>query len=181
LIVPSRRSIDAVQPARHLDSRASSHSSALIPSPTPLRLDGAIFRWQNSVANDGTQSKYDRKGILRVGDLMLRVRGMSRFDAFEANDLTLKRIRKGDGKKLAVWEASITLRVSESDCARERTGHDIACFDQGLTDRLVFDNGEKVENTRLLRNRLDELAELQQARSRCTKGSRQYQRLNVLR
>jgi putative transposase len=134
---------------------------------------------QNSVAKDGTQSKYERKGILRVGDLMLRVRGMSRFDAFEANDLTLKRVRKAHGKKLAVWEASITLRVSEADCARERTGHDIRAFDQGLTDRLVFDNGEKVQNTRLLRNRLDELAELQQERSRCTKGSRQYQRLSA--
>lgn len=130
------------------------------------------------------QTKNERSGILRIGNLSIRARGMSRFEAFTANDLTMKRVRAAvksqDGKrdKPAVWEASITLRVSDIDCRRARVAHEIRGFDQGLTDRLVFDNGEKVENTRLLRGKLDELAALQQAREKCAKGSRRFKALN---
>jgi hypothetical protein len=111
---------------------------------------------------------------------MLKVRGMSRFEAFEPNDLTLKRISKavvskdGKTKKKAVWEASITLRLAPQDCRRDRTDNLIRGFDQGLTDRIVFDDGQKIENTRLLRNRLEELACLQRLRARCKRGSRRY-------
>ena len=132
-------------------------------------------------AKEGVKSA--RAGILRVGDLMLKVRGMSRFEAFDPNDLTLKRISKAvmgkDGKikKKAVWEASITLRLAPQDCRRERIGHEIRGFDQGLTDRIVFDDGQTVSNSRLLRNRLEELACLQRARARCKRGSRRYKEL----
>ena len=120
-----------------------------------------------------SKAKNARVAILRVGDLKLRVRGMCRFESFEPNDLTLKRIRPG------VWQASVTLRVHESDCKRERTGNLIRGFDQGLTDRLVFDDGQTVENTRLLRNKLDALAALQQDRAKCKKRSRRYKALTV--
>lgn len=118
-----------------------------------------------------------RKGFIRVGKLLLKVRGLSRFKSFDANDLTLKRISPATAQHPAVWEASITLRVSPEDCARERTGSEIRGFDQGLTDRIVFDNGETVDNTRLLRNKLDDLAELQQSRAKCKKYSRRYKSL----
>lgn len=119
------------------------------------------------------KGKNSRTAWLRVGALCIRARGMSRFAAFEANDLTIKRVRPG------VWEASITLRVSESDCRRERTGHEIRGFDQGLTDRLTFDDGTVVPNSRLLRNKLDELADLQRQRARCKRGSRRFKALGV--
>ena len=128
--------------------------------------------------------KKARGGMLRVGDLLLKVRGMSRFQSFESNDLTLKRISKavvgknGKVKQKAVWEASITLRLAPQDCKRDRTGNEIRAFDQGLTDRLVFDNGEKVENTRLLRNKLESLACLQRQKALCKRGSRRYKEIS---
>lgn len=125
------------------------------------------------------KNQNERKGILQVGELRLRVRGMSRFDSFDANDLTLIRVRAAQGNKPAIWEASITLRVSALDCRRERTGNDIRGFDQGLTDRLTFDDGETVANTRRLRNKLEALAELQRRRAKCTKGSRQFRVLGA--
>ena len=134
---------------------------------------------ENTPDKDGVVSAYARKGLLRVGDLVLRVRGMSRFDSFKPLTLTLKRVRQARGAKPAVWEASITLEVTAADCARERTGHEIRGFDQGLTDRLVFDDGETVGNTRLLRNKLDDLGELQRQRARCRKYSRRYKRLGA--
>jgi putative transposase len=128
--------------------------------------------------------KNARSGILRVGDLRLKVRGMSRFESFEPNDLTLKRVRKSvvgkSGKTIspAVWEASITLRLAPQDCQRQRTGNEIRSFDQGLTDRLVFDDGTTVENTRLLRIKLELLADLQRQKARCKKNSRRYKALS---
>lgn len=120
-----------------------------------------------------SKGKNARTAILRVGDLTLRVRGMCRFGSFEPNDLTLKHVRPG------VWEASITLRVADCDCKRERKGSQIRGFDQGLTDRLVFDDGEVLQNTRLLRKKLDALALLQRARSKCKRGSSRFKALNV--
>ena len=117
--------------------------------------------------------KNERKGMLRVGDLLIRVRSMYRFKSFEPNDLTLKRVSPGH------WEASITLRVSEEDCRRERVGSNLRGFDQGLTDRMTFDDGETIGNTRLLRNELDHLAELQRQRARCKKGSRRFKDLGA--
>lgn len=114
-----------------------------------------------------------RTAILRVGDLVLRARGMGRFASFTPNDLTVKRVAPG------IWEASITLRLSEVDCRRDRSGNDIRGFDQGLTDRLTFDDGSTVENTRLLRSKLAALAHLQQARAKCTRRSRRHRLLGV--
>lgn len=105
--------------------------------------------------------KNARAGRLKVGNLLLKVRGMSRFDSFEPNDLTLKRVSpavmgpNGRVKTKAVWEASITLRLAPQDCQR---------------DRMVFDNGEKIATTRLLRNRLEELADLQRQKALCKKA-----------
>ena len=143
-------------------------NSFTYPSPA-----GWCFTPLQGLDAEGGAKKNQRKALLRVGDLTLKARGMSRFDAFLGNDVTVKRVAPGR------WEASLTLRVSEVDCARERAGNAIRGFDQGLTDRIVFDNGEVVENTRLLRNKLEALACLQQRRARCTKRSRQYKALTV--
>jgi putative transposase len=55
----------------------------------------------------------------------------------------------------------------------------VRSFDQGLTDRLVFDDGEALQNTRLLRKKLDALSLLQQGRSKCKRGSRRFKALNA--
>lgn len=128
--------------------------------------------------DDDYKGKNNRTGILRVGDLLLRVRGMGRFRGFTPNDLTLKRVSKavtrasGVVVKPAVWEATVTLRVTAVDCARERSGNAVRGFDQGLKDRLTFDDGETVVNSRLLRSKLADLAELQRLSANCRKGSR---------
>lgn len=100
--------------------------------------------------------------------MWIKARGMGRFSGYERNDLTIMR-------KNGKWYASVTLRVSDEECRRDRTGHGIRGFDQGLTERLVFDDGESVPNERWLSKSLNEMAELQQARAKCKKGSRRFE------
>lgn len=117
--------------------------------------------------------KNARSHILRVGDLFIRARGICRFDAYVPNDLTVKRVRQG------VWETSITLRVTETACARERTANGIRAFDQGITDRMVFDDGETIDNPRWYRESMTALEALQQDRAKCRSGSRRHRKLTV--
>lgn len=116
--------------------------------------------------------KNARTWILRVGSENIRARGMPRFDFFTPNDLTIK--REGSG-----WIASVTVRVSLHNARRERKDSELRAFDQGVTDRLVFDSGDTSENPRWLREKLDVLAELQRSRARCKRGSRGYRKWNV--
>ena len=117
-----------------------------------------------------------RGATLRIGSgkdaLMLRARGQHRFGAeAKPNDLTITR-------KNGEWFASITLRVPEAACARERTDHQHRGIDFGITDWATFDNGETVANPRWVRSELPRMAELQKQRARKKKGSVRYTRLS---
>ena len=117
-----------------------------------------------------------RGGTLRIGTgkdaMMIRVRGKHRFgEGVAPNDLTITR-------KNGEWFASITLRVSEAVCARERTDHQHRGADFGINDWVTFDNGVTVENPRWVRHELPRLADLQRQRARKTKGSIRYKRLS---
>lgn len=117
-----------------------------------------------------------RGGTLRLGSgkaaMSIRLRGQHRFGAeARPNDLTLTR-------KNGQWFASVTLRVPEAACARQRTDHQHRGIDFGLTDWATFDNGETIANPRWVRNELPRLAALQRARARKRKGSLRYKRLS---
>jgi len=114
-----------------------------------------------------------RGETLRLGSgkeaMSIRLRGQHRFWAeAKSNDLTLT------GKN-GEWFASVTLRVPETACARERTDGQHRGIDFGLTDWATFDDGRKIANPRWVRTELPRLADLQQARKR--KGSLRYHRL----
>ena len=116
-----------------------------------------------------------RGGTLRLGSgkeaMSIRMRGQHRFGAdAKPNDVTILR-------KNGEWFASVTLRVPESACARERHDHQHRGIDFGITDWATFDNGETIENPRWMRNELPLLADLQRQRSRKKKGSLRYIRL----
>ncbi|MDF1482036.1 RNA-guided endonuclease InsQ/TnpB family protein [Extensimonas sp. H3M7-6] len=117
-----------------------------------------------------------RGATLRIGSgfqaLTLRARGRHRFgDTARPNDLTIMR-RNGS------WFASVTLRVPEAACARERADDRHRGIDFGVTDWATFDNGETIENPRWVRTELPKLAELQRQRARKRKGSLRYKRLS---
>ena len=116
-----------------------------------------------------------RGGTLRLGSgkeaMSIRMRGQHRFGAdAKPNDVTILR-------KNGEWFASVTLRVPESACARERHDHQHRGIDFGITDWATLDNGETIENPRWMRNELPRLADLQRQRSRKKKGSLRYIRL----
>ena len=117
-----------------------------------------------------------RGATLRIGSgkdaLKLRTRGQHRFGGeAKPNDLTITR-------KNGEWFASVTLRVPEAACARVRTDHQHRGIDFGITDWATFDNGEKLDNPRWIREELPKLAALQRARARKRKGSVRYKRLS---
>lgn len=113
---------------------------------------------------------------LRVSGLgTMRVRGKHRFQAqpgsYKANDLTIFR----RGRK---FYASVTLRVSEEGCGRERTADGERGFDLGLESLLTFDDGETIANPRWMRSELMHLRQLQRERSRKYVGSSRYSKLS---
>lgn len=117
-----------------------------------------------------------RGGTLRLGSgkdaMSIRLRGQHRFGAeAKPNDLTI--IRKN-----GEWFASVTLRVPEAACARERTDHQHRGVDFGINDWATFDNGETIANPRWTRNELPRLADLQRQRAKKRKGSVRYKRLS---
>jgi putative transposase len=117
-----------------------------------------------------------RGGTLRMGSgkdaMMIRLRGKHRFgDGAKPNDLTITR-------KNGEWFASVTLRVSEEACSRQRTDHQHRGADFGVSDWVTFDNGETTENPRWTRRELPRLADLQRQRARKLQGSIRYKRLS---
>lgn len=116
-----------------------------------------------------------RGGTLRLGSgqaaMSIRVRGQHRFGAeARPNDLTITR-RNGE------WLASVTLRVPDAACARERTAHQQRGIDFGVTDWATFDDGSTIANPHWTRKELPQLATLQQERARKRKGSLRHRRL----
>ena len=88
-----------------------------------------------------------------------------------SNDLTISR-KNGD------WYASVTLRVSDEACARERAGSEHRGIDFGINDWATFDDGQIIENPRWIRSELPRLADLQRLRAKKRKGSIRYRRLS---
>lgn len=117
-----------------------------------------------------------RGGTLRLGSgegaMSIRLRGQHRFGAdARPNDLTISR-------KNGEWFASITLRVPETACARERTDHQHRGIDFGIADWATFDDGATIANPRWMRNELPRLAVLQRQRAKKQRGSIRYKRLS---
>ena len=112
---------------------------------------------------------------LRLGSgkeaLSIRARGRHRFgpDAVP-NDITLTR-RNGQ------WLVSVTLRVPEAACARQRMENLRRGVDFGVSAWATFDDGQTIQNPRWTRVELPRLAELQRARARKKKGSLRFKRL----
>ncbi|WP_031405250.1 RNA-guided endonuclease TnpB family protein [Thiomonas sp. FB-Cd] len=117
-----------------------------------------------------------RGATLRLGSgdaaMSIRARGLHRFgDQAKPNDITLT--RKGGG-----WFVSVTLRVPESACARQRTAGMRRGVDFGITDWATFDDGRTIDNPRWVREELPRLAALQRQRARKKKkGSLRFKRL----
>lgn len=116
-----------------------------------------------------------RGGSLRIGSgkdaMSIRARGRHRFgEGAQPNDLTITR-------KNGEWFASVTLRVPEEACARERMGNQHRGIDFGINDWATFDNGATIANPRWTREELPKLAALQRERAKKRKGSLRYGRL----
>ena len=79
------------------------------------------------------------------------------------NDITLTR-------KNGAWFVSVTLRVPEDACARQRTGNALRGVDFGINDWATFDDGSTISNPRWVRTELPRLAALQRQRARKKKG-----------
>nr|WP_255333846.1 transposase [Thiomonas sp. FB-Cd] len=116
-----------------------------------------------------------RGATLRIGSgeaaMSIRARGRHRFgDQAKPNDITLT--RKGGG-----WFVSVTLRVPESACARQRTADLRRGVDFGINDWATFDDGRTIDNPRWVREELPRLAALQRQRARKKNGSLRFKRL----
>lgn len=120
--------------------------------------------------------EHGRRGAtLRLGSgvsaMSIRARGQHRFGAdAKPNDITLAR-RNGQ------WFVSVTLRVPEEACARQRTGDARRGVDFGVSAWATFDDGQTIANPRWMREELPRLAALQRQRARKKKGSLRYKRL----
>ncbi|MDE2256027.1 MAG: transposase [Betaproteobacteria bacterium] len=117
-----------------------------------------------------------RGATLRLGSgdaaMSIRARGRHRFGVeAKPNDITVTR-RNG------AWFVSVTLRVPDEACARQRTGDQRRGVDFGVTDWATFDDGRTIDNPRWLREELPRLAALQRQRARKRKGSVRYKRLS---
>lgn len=113
---------------------------------------------------------------IRIGTgehaMSIRARGRHRFGPeARPNDLTI--MRKGEQ-----WYASVTLKVAEAVCARERQGNLHRGIDFGVSHWATFEDGSTVDNPRFLRESLPELARLHRERARKRKGSIRYRRLS---
>lgn len=116
-----------------------------------------------------------RASTLKIGSgvhaMHIRARGQHRFgDQAQANDLTITR-RNGH------WHASVTLRVADAACARERTGDQHRGIDFGVSAWATLDDGEIIANPRWMREALPELARLQRERAKKRRGSLRCKRL----
>ena len=114
---------------------------------------------------------------LRLGSgkeaMSIRARGRHRFGpSARANDITLTR-------KNGAWFASVTLRVPDASCERQRTGDERRGVDFGINDWATFDDGQTIANPRWVREELPRLAALQRQRARKKKGSLRFARLGA--
>ncbi len=112
---------------------------------------------------------------LRIGSgetaMSIRARGRHRFGGeAKPNDITLTR-RNGQ------WFVSVTLRVPDATCARQRTADMRRGVDFGINDWARFDQGPLIANPRWVRDELPHLAVLQRQRARKRKGSLRHRRL----
>ncbi len=118
-----------------------------------------------------------RGATLRLGSgeaaMSIRARGQHRFgiDA-KPNDITLTR-RNGQ------WFVSVTLRVPDAACARQRTDEQRRGVDFGINDWATFDDGQTIANPRWVRVELPRLAALQRQRARKRRGSVRHKRLGM--
>jgi putative transposase len=122
------------------------------------------------------QKSGKRDANIRLGSgkdaMSIRARGKHRFgDGVTPNDLTITR-------KNGHWYASVTLRVPDEACARERTGSEHRGMDFGINDWATFDDGQTIENPRWVSSELPRLAYLQRLRAKKRKGSIRYRRLS---
>ena len=118
-----------------------------------------------------------RGATLRLGSgkdaMSIRARGQHRFGAdAKPNDITLTR-RSGQ------WFVSVTLRVPEQACARQRTEDRCRGVDFGINDWATFDDGTTIQNPRWTRNELPRLAALQRERARKHKGSSRWRKIGA--
>ncbi|MBA1305886.1 RNA-guided endonuclease InsQ/TnpB family protein [Stutzerimonas stutzeri] len=122
-----------------------------------------------------------RGGTLRLGSgkdaMMIRLRGRHRFAESTPNDLTLIR-RRNHATGQDQWYASVTLRLSESACGRQRTGDDAIGIDLGVAHWANLDDGTQIDNPRWLREALPRLGDLQCQRARKRRGSHRYRQLS---
>ena len=114
---------------------------------------------------------------LRIGSgkeaMSIRARGRHRFGPqAKPHNATLS--RKG-----AEWFVSVTLRVPDASCARERTGDQRRGVDFGVNDWVTFDDGSTIANPRWMRVDLSRLAALQRQRARKKKGSLRFKRIGA--
>lgn len=105
-----------------------------------------------------------------AGAMMLRARGQHRFGESMSNDLTITR-------KHGHWYASVTLKVTEENCARTRTENQHRGVDFGVADWATFDDGTTINNPRWMREQLPKLAAFQRAQARKRRGSLRHKRL----
>lgn len=122
-----------------------------------------------------------RGATLRLGSgkqaMMIRGRGKHRFDNAKPNDITLMQ-RRDPRTGQSQWWASVTLRVPDTTCARERTGDKQVGVDFGLAHWANFDDGTAIDNPRWVRNAAGTLTNLQRRRARKRKGSYRYRQLS---
>ena len=116
--------------------------------------------------------EHDRLWRVYIANIgWIRARGLSRFAEFKPNDFTI-RYQHGE------WFASVTVRVAEEQCERERTDNKQRGFDLGLEQLVTFDDGEVIENPRWLRVSLDRIGELQRKRAHHKKGSSRWRQFS---
>ena len=98
--------------------------------------------------------------------MSLRARGRHRFGVeARPNDITLTRRNK-------YCFVSVTMRVPDDACARQRTSDARRGVDFGINDWATFDDGQSIANSRRVREELPRLAALQRSRARKKSGRR---------
>ena len=117
-------------PLPGLARRAASLSSWI-----PMRLKHKGLTWTRLHCDLYNAALEERIDAWRKAGKSIRARGRHRFgpDA-QPNDITLTR-RNG------AWLVSVTLRVPEERCARQRTGDARRGVDFGVSDGATFDDG----------------------------------------
>lgn len=124
--------LSQTDPANRLDL-SQSRISAMELDPASMRLDQLLSICASLQLELVLQTK---------GAMDIRARGRHRVgDGVTPNDLTLTR-KNGD------WYASVTLRMSDLACARERTSSEHRGLDLGINNWATLDDVPTIENPR---------------------------------